>query len=170
MPNVLLLYSDMPDAALELLQRETRVVGPFRPVDAWQARLQDADAIIVSVQFQITSEVMDCAPSLHVIARPGIGVDNVDLKAATARGICVVNTPDAPTEPVAEKVIGWMIALAHRLSDADRVARENGWQRCGILRGHDFGGQDVRAGWYGTCGEPCGEDLHRRVPNARADF
>jgi len=66
---------------------------------------------------------LDASPRLRVIGRPGIGVDNVDLKAATERGICVVNTPDAPTQPVVEKVIGWILVLAHRLKGADRVAR-----------------------------------------------
>jgi len=71
------------------------------------------------------------APRLRVIGRPGIGVDNIDLAAATARSLCVVNTPDAPTQPVVEKVIGWMIMLAHRLRNADRVL-----DQCGARASH----------------------------------
>ena len=90
---------------------------------------------------QFTGPVMDRAPKLRVIGRPGIGVDNVDLVAASERGICVVNTPDAPTEPVAEKVVGWMIMLAHHLHDADRVTRSPGWQGRSALLGSDLQGK-----------------------------
>ena len=95
------------------------------------------------VQPHFIGEIMDTAPRLRVIGRPGIGVDNVDLAAATARGICVVNTPDAPTQPVVEKVIGWMLMLAHRLRNADRVARAAEWQGRSALMGNDLAGKTL---------------------------
>jgi D-3-phosphoglycerate dehydrogenase len=87
--------------------------------------------------------MLDQSPHLRVIGRPGIGVDNVDLAAATERGICVVNTPDAPTQPVVEKVIGWMLMLAHRLRNADRVARAVGWSGRSALMGNDLAGKTL---------------------------
>ncbi|GAC1357404.1 MAG: hypothetical protein NVSMB38_39720 [Ktedonobacteraceae bacterium] len=73
----------------------------------WYAEAVTADAIIVAGETFVTSEVMDrIGPRLRIIARTGIGVDRIDLDAATERGILVVNTPDGPTESTAEHAIG----------------------------------------------------------------
>lgn len=146
--QVLLVFPDTPEEVIALLRRETTVVGPLDHGQDWQTPLQDSDAVITVVQPQFTGPVMDRAPKLRVIGRPGIGVDNVDLVAASERGICVVNTPDAPTEPVAEKVVGWMIMLAHHLHDADRVTRAPGWQGRSALLGNDLQGKTL--GLIGT--------------------
>lgn len=143
MNQVLLLFPDTPDVVIEFLSRTVRVIGPVMPQDDWQTPLRDCDAAIIVVQPQFTGAVMDSAPKLRVIGRPGIGVDNVDLTAATARGICVVNTPDAPTEPVVEKVIGWLLMLAHRLREADRIARVADWQGRSALLGNDLEGKTL---------------------------
>ncbi len=143
MNRVLLLYGDLPGEASELLRHEAQIVGPFRPQEDWRTPLKEADALITGAQFKLTPEVLDGAPRLRVMGRPGIGVDNIDLAAAMERGICVVNTPDAPTEPVAEKVVGWILMLAHRLREADRVARGAGWSERGTLRGHDLAGKTL---------------------------
>ncbi|HEX9076096.1 MAG TPA: hydroxyacid dehydrogenase [Anaerolineae bacterium] len=146
--QVLLVFPDTPEEVIALLRRETTVVGPLDHGQDWQTPLQDSDAVITVVQPQFTGPVMDRAPKLRVIGRPGIGVDNVDLVAASERGICVVNTPDAPTEPVAEKVVGWMIMLAHHLHDADSVTRAPGWQGRSALLGNDLQGKTL--GLIGT--------------------
>jgi D-3-phosphoglycerate dehydrogenase len=143
MNQVLLLYGSLPGEAVELLKREAQIVGPFGPQDDWRVPLKEADALITSAQFKFTPEVLDSAPRLRAIGRAGIGVDNIDLAAATERGICVVNTPDAPTEPVAEKAVGWMLMLSHRLREADRVARGAGWQERASLLGHDLAGKTL---------------------------
>ena len=141
--QVLVVFPGTPEEVLALLRRETDVVGPLDSGDDWLTPFVNSDAIITIVQPQFTGAVMDQAPKLRVIGRPGIGVDNVDLAAATARGICVVNTPDAPTEPVVEKVIGWIIMLAHRLHVADRVARAPNWQGRNSLLGNDLVGKTL---------------------------
>ncbi len=141
--NLLLLWNDITDRFLDLLRQELNVVGPIPVKEDWQAPLRTAVAAIIDVRYPFTAPVLDQAPALRVVARPGIGVDNVDIAAATERGICVVNTPDAPTEPVAEKVVGWMIALAHRLPDADHVARSLGWTERARLQGGDLAGKTV---------------------------
>lgn len=148
MNKVLIIFPDTPESVIELLQRETHVIGPIDATDDWQTALHDVEAVITVVQPQFTGAVMDTAPRLRVIGRPGIGVDNVDLAAATERGICVVNTPDAPTQPVVEKVIGWMLALSHRLLPADRVARVPNWQGRSTLMGNDLAGKTL--GLIGT--------------------
>lgn len=81
---------------------------------------------IVAGGFNYSAEVMDKAPNLKVIARTGIGVDTVDLAAATARGIAVVNTPDAPSVPTAEQTMMLLLAVAKQLKSSELRLREGG--------------------------------------------
>ncbi len=141
--QVLILWDDLAPQAFDLLLAEVQVIGPIGLQEDWCTPLENADAALIAVQYQFTAQVLDRAPRLRVIGRPGIGVDNVDIPAATERGICVVNTPDAPTEPVAEKVIGWMLAFAHRLFDANQVARASGWPGRSRLQGNDLIGKTL---------------------------
>ena len=87
----------------------------------------DASGIIVRALGKVTARVMDSAPKLKVVGRHGAGVDNIDIEAATERGIQVVNTPDAPTEAVAEHVIATMIILVRKILEADKSLREGRW-------------------------------------------
>ncbi len=93
--------------------------------NADMADLPGVDAVITGSTIVIDGDFMDQAgPALKVIARPGIGVDNVQLPAATERGILVVNTPDAPTESTAEHTVALLLALATRVVRGDMSLRE----------------------------------------------
>src|SRR3954453_21025293 len=95
-----------------------------------------AQAIIAASLLRYNGEVMDACTSLKLIARTGIGVDNVDLDAATARGIVVTNTPDGPTESTAEHTIAMLLALAKRLKQGNANLSEGRWgPRTGLLMG-----------------------------------
>ncbi|HEY63935.1 MAG TPA: hydroxyacid dehydrogenase [Caldilineae bacterium] len=86
--------------------------------------LPGCHAVIISSRPAANAAFMDLAgPTLRVIARAGIGVDNVDIPAATERGILVVNTPDAPTESTAEHAVALLLALAKRVTAGDRILR-----------------------------------------------
>ena len=86
------------------------------------------DAVIVRSRTKITAEVLEAgAPRLKVVGRAGVGVDNIDLEAAKARGIKVVNAPQASTNAVAELAIGLMFALARRLTEADASMKRGEW-------------------------------------------
>lgn len=86
------------------------------------------DAVIVRSRTKITAEVLEAgAPRLKVVGRAGVGVDNIDLEAAKARGIKVVNAPQASTNAVAELAIGMMFALARRLTEADASMKRGEW-------------------------------------------
>ncbi len=76
--------------------------------------------------------VFSARPELQIVARCGVGIDSVDLDAATAAGVLVTNTPGAMTEAVADYTFGLMLALARRIHEADRTMRAGGW---GELRG-----------------------------------
>jgi len=148
MNQVLIIFPDTPQSVLDTLACETKVIGPIGVGDDWLSAMRDVEAVITVVQPQFTGAVMDASPRLRVIGRPGIGVDNVDLRAATERGICVVNTPDAPTQPVVEKVVAWILMLSHRLRDADRVTRVENWAGRSTLMGNDVFGKTL--GLVGT--------------------
>src|SRR2546430_15978011 len=90
----------------------------------WYAEASTADAIIVGGETFVTGEVMDrIGPRLRIIARTGIGVDRIDLDAATHRGIMVVNTPDGPTESTAEHTIALLLNLCKGVTTGDRILR-----------------------------------------------
>jgi D-3-phosphoglycerate dehydrogenase / 2-oxoglutarate reductase len=90
----------------------------------WYAEASIADVIIVSGETFLTGEVMDrIGPQLRIIARTGIGVDRIDLNAATQRGILVVNTPDGPTESTAEHAIALLLNLCKGVMVGDRILR-----------------------------------------------
>ncbi len=89
------------------------------------ASLPSAQAAIASI-LPFDGPVMDRAPDLRVVARTGIGVDRVDLAAATERGIAVCNTPDGPTISTAEHTIALMLAVAKRVKEAEHRLAEGG--------------------------------------------
>ncbi len=69
------MFPDTPQPVIDFLQREALVIGPVGPTEDWQTPLIDCDAVITDVQHRFNGEIMDTAPRLRVISRPGIGVD-----------------------------------------------------------------------------------------------
>ncbi len=112
-------------AALAVLEGlATVTVSKVGERNDWNKEASTAEAIIVSGETYVTGEVMDrIGPKLRIIARNGIGFDRVDLKAATERGIMVVNTPDGPTESTAEHTIALMLNLCKQVVVGDRILR-----------------------------------------------
>ena len=86
----------------------------------------DCDAILTRTA-KLTREIMESAPKLKVISRHGVGVDHVDIEAATSLGIWVTNAPLSNYETVAEHTIAFILALSHRLSEMDRHVRADNW-------------------------------------------
>ncbi|MGD0331024.1 MAG: phosphoglycerate dehydrogenase [Dehalococcoidia bacterium] len=86
------------------------------------------DGMIAGVE-PLTAQVLEKAKDLKVISRCGIGLDNVDLKAAKRKGIAVLNTPDAPTVAVAELTVGLIFDLLRRISFLDRELRKGNWRK-----------------------------------------
>jgi D-3-phosphoglycerate dehydrogenase len=107
------------------------------------AALPSADALIIRSASKVDAEVLAAADKLRIIARAGVGVDNVDIPAATERGIVVVNTPDGNTISTAEHTFGLMLALARHIPQGHISMREGKWDRksfMGVeLRGKTLG-------------------------------
>jgi len=115
------------------------------------------DAVIVRSRTKITAEVLEAgAPRLKVVGRAGVGVDNIDLEAAKARGIKVVNAPQASTNAVAELAIGMMFALARRLAEADASMKRGEWLKK-QLTGTELHGKTLGVVGMGRIGSRVGE-------------
>jgi D-3-phosphoglycerate dehydrogenase / 2-oxoglutarate reductase len=103
----------------------------------------DYDALLVRSQVKVTADILAHAARLIVIGRAGVGVDNVDLEAATKAGIVVVNAPTGNTVSAAEQTITLMLALAHKTAAADASMRRGEWKRSSFtgveLRGRTLG-------------------------------
>lgn len=84
---------------------------------------------IISGSEPLNCRVLEALPCLRCISRVGVGVDNIDLAFAEKRGICVKNTPDAPTRAVAELTVGLMFDLVRRISIQDREIRKGNWNK-----------------------------------------
>ncbi len=131
------------------------------------AELPGADAVIISSLPRANAAFMDRAgPTLKVIARAGIGVDNVDIPAATERGILVVNTPDAPTESTAEHAVAMLLAVAKRVVAGDMQLRGADIPRP-ALKGTEVRGRVLGIVGLGRIGrrvaEICGQGLKMHV-------
>jgi len=105
--------------------------------------IADADAMIIRSATTADAELLAAAPKLKVIARAGVGVDNVDLDTATERGVVVMNTPGGNTISTAEHTFGLMLALARHVPQGDASLRDGRWDRKALtgveLRGKTLG-------------------------------
>src|SRR6476659_477858 len=97
------------------------------------SELRDAVAgcvgLVVRSETKVTSDLMDAATTLRVVGRAGVGVDNIDVAAATARGIVVMNAPDGNTITTAEHTVALLIALARRVPQANSSLKSGKWDR-----------------------------------------
>ena len=127
----ILVTDDVSDAGLEPLRRAGFAVEKqigLKP-DALREALKDCEGLVVRSETKVSAEVMDAAKKLRVIGRAGVGVDNVDVPAATARGIVVMNAPDGNTITTAEHTMALLVALARNVPQADSSVRQGKWQR-----------------------------------------
>lgn len=167
MPTYLWLEAPLFETTLALLPPAIVTLHPAPEAPIYR-NAEAAEAIIASSLLRYTGEVMDACPALRLIARTGIGVDNVDLAAATARGIVVTNTPDGPTESTAEHTVAMLLALAKRLKQGNANLAAGQWgPRTGMLMGDEVFGKTVGLVGLGRIGrrvaQICGLGLGMRV-------
>ena len=129
-----LIADNILDVGLSSL-KEVATVIDRRGVSASNLlhEVTDVHGIIVRGRTKITEQVIDSAGHLKVIGRAGIGVDNIDLKAAQKRHITVVNTPEVATVAVAEHTLGLMLALVRHISQGDRTMKDGKWIKKDII-------------------------------------
>jgi D-3-phosphoglycerate dehydrogenase len=131
MPRVL-ITEDLSPAGLKLLREtpglEVDVRSKQTPEQVREA-LREADGIIIRSATRLTSDLLAGQRRLRVIVRAGVGVDNIDLPAATREGIVVMNTPAGNTTSTAEHTIAMLLALARNVAPAAQSMRERKWDR-----------------------------------------
>src|SRR5579862_4070658 len=140
---------DLPVSALELLRAENGWqidAKSGRSPDDLAKDLADADALLVRSATKVTADLLKSAPRLRIIGRAGTGVDNIDVPAASARGILVVNAPGANSISVAEIAFALMLSLARSLPAADRAMKDGKWEKKRFL------GTEVRGKVLGIAG------------------
>src|SRR3954451_4262053 len=127
---VVLVAEELSPAGLELLTADFEVPhvdGADR--SALLPALAEVDALIVRSATTVDAEAMAAAPHLKVIARAGVGLDNVDVPAATARGVMVVNAPTSNIVSAAEQAIALLLAVARHTASASTALKRGEWQR-----------------------------------------
>ena len=110
------------------------------------------DALVVRSRTKVTAEVLEAADRLRVVARSGVGLDNIDVEEAKNRGVEVVNSPEAPTNAVAELVLGLMLSLARSIPEADASMKRGEWIKS-RLRGFELRGKTLGILGLGTIGK-----------------
>ena len=129
MPKIL-VSDPIANEGVELLQSqgETDVKTGLSP-DELISIIGQYDALVVRSETKVTSEVIAAGDKLQVIGRAGVGVDNIDLDAATRKGISVVNAPTGNTIAAAEHTIAMMLALSRNIPQANQSLRSGEWKR-----------------------------------------
>jgi len=135
-----------------ILGGHARFVGAPSPED-----LAVAVGAIARADAVIDREFLERAPCLRVIARTGVGVDRIDLAAASAKGIPVVVTPDSGTRAVAEGVLAMMLHLVKRLGPLTELVREGRWDERARMSVGDLDGSTIGIVGYGRIGRRVGE-------------
>ena len=142
-PRVVISDKIHPDARATLAAQADLIDVDGTDLPALLAVLGDADALVVRSETQVTSDVLAAAPHLRVVARAGVGVDNVDLAAATAAGVLVLNAPGANATSAGEHTISLLLALTRQIPFANASTHAGQWQRKNVrpidLRGRVAG-------------------------------
>ena len=156
----IVVADDLPASALDLLRSEGWEVDARtgRASDQLAADLADADALVVRSATKVTAPLIEAARRLRVIARAGTGVDNVDVPAASSRGIVVMNAPGANSVSVAELALSLILALARHVPAADAAMKQGKWEKKKFL------GEEVRDKTLGLVGlGRIGQEVARRA-------
>ncbi len=153
----------LAEEGLEVLRKqvEVDVRTKMKPQELVSV-IGDYEAIIVRSETRVTREAIEAGKKLQVIARAGVGIDNVDLDAATQRGIVVVNAPTANTMAAAEHTVAMMLALARHIPQAHANLSGGAWAR------QNFVGVELRNKTLGIVGlGNVGSEVARRVQGFR---
>jgi D-3-phosphoglycerate dehydrogenase len=143
----ILVADPIADDGVERLRAagEVDVLTGLDP-DTLRARIGDYDALVVRSETKVTAGLLDAATRLRVVGRAGVGVDNIDVDAATERGVLVLNAPTGNTIAAAEHAIAMLFALVRNIPVADRSLHSGLWERS------RFTGMELREKTLGVLG------------------
>jgi D-3-phosphoglycerate dehydrogenase len=154
--------------ALERLATEAEVLTPFEaPPEEVMGLLSGVHGLILCAGLQMEAPEMEHCPALEIIARHGVGFDNVDVDAATKRGLLVTYTPTGPTESTAEHAFMLMLAAARQVTRLDGAVRSGDFAIRDRFRGREMKGKSLGVIGFGRIGqrmaEMCRDALHMPV-------
>ncbi len=143
----------LADAGLELVDSPPR--APFDE-DEIISLLEDFDGVVADSD-AYTERVFAARPRLKLVSRWGVGIDSIDLDAATRHGVLVTNTPGIITDAVADLAFTFILALARRLKEGDALVRSGGWDK---MRGANVGGATIGIIGVGDIGTRAARRAH----------
>ena len=159
-PKVL-LYEEIHQKGLEYLSKHADIVWASGYEEETLCReAAEVSGIVIRAKGQASAKVMDNAPLLKIIGRHGVGVDNIDVAAATERGIYVANTPGVNNESVAEHAVGMMLALSKRMLEGDQAIRRGHWDFRYESRGQEIMGKTLGVVGLGNIGYRVAQICH----------
>jgi D-3-phosphoglycerate dehydrogenase len=144
MPDWKILISDtLAESGKEILRKHAEVADKAGiPPEDLRKEIHKYHALIVRGRTKVTKAVFDAGDNLKVVGRAGVGVDNIDLTAAQAKGVTVVNSPMATTVAVAEHTFALMFALVRNIPRADATMKAGQWEKK-TLKGAELGGKTL---------------------------
>jgi D-3-phosphoglycerate dehydrogenase len=151
-----LVRESIADAGIELLRERFDVVvdGDSELTQA----IADCDGIVIRSATKLTADVLEHAQNLKVIGRAGVGVDNVDVEAATRKGIVVANAPESTVVSAAEHTLALLLGLARHVPEAHAALKQGRWERS------KFGGVELAGKTLGVLGfGRIGQQVARRA-------
>ena len=152
-PFKVMLYEDMHEAGKALLREKAEVFfATSFEEDSLIKEAKEVDGMIIRANGKVSRKLMESAPKLKVIGRHGVGVENIDLEAATEKGIWVVNTPDANDISVAEHFFGLALMLSKMLKKGDGPSREGRWEARYQYIGKELHGKTLGILGFGRIG------------------
>jgi D-3-phosphoglycerate dehydrogenase / 2-oxoglutarate reductase len=148
----ILVSDEISSKGLQMLKDSGYQVGENYQLTPEQLKdtISQYDAIIVRSRTKVTKEIID-ASNLKVIARAGVGLDNIDVKAASEHGIKVLSTPQAPSVSVAELVFGLILALLREIPYADSALKQGRWVKKELV-GRELRGKTLGVAGFGRIG------------------
>jgi D-3-phosphoglycerate dehydrogenase len=163
-PRVLVADQLAEDGLARLREAADVEVRTKQPEAALAAAIPDFDALIVRSETKVTAPVLEAGRRLKVVGRAGVGVDNIDVAAATRQGILVVNAPRGNIIAAAEHTIGLLFALARNIPQADASVRRGEWQRS------RYTGVEIRGKTLGVVGlGNIGSEVAKRAQGLEMD-
>lgn len=152
-----ILTDGLQDVGKNILANEAQIVDRKGiSSEELKKEIKEFDAIIVRSATKVTKEIIEAAENLKVIGRCGVGVDNIDIKAAEKRGITVVNAPSATTTAVAELTLGMIFSLAREIPRADASMKRGEWIKKEFM-GAELYGKTLGVIGYGRIGSTVGQ-------------
>ena len=153
----ILLYEDMHEVGKALLKEKAEIFFA-RSLEETSLieEVKEVDGIIIRANGKVSRKLMESAPKLKVIGRHGVGVENIDLEAATEKGIWAVNTPDANDISVAEHFFGLALILSKMLKKADIALREGRFEARYQYIGRELHGKTLGILGFGRIGRAVG--------------